>query len=78
MDNKKCRKCLYKTTLGHISDLVGCYYIGRTGHRRPCPAGEKCTVFVPEEDRYDNREQFFADDVVTYGQCNDWHKEDKL
>lgn len=76
-DNAKCRECIYGTTLGRARNMVGCYYMNRTGHRRPCPAGEKCTVFIPREGKFNNREQFFADDAVTYGRCEGWHKEEE-
>ena len=39
-----CDGCLYRETLNGYGQM--CAYILRTGHRRPCPPGEGCTVKV--------------------------------
>lgn len=39
----KCYKCRYGTTVENME--VACLYILYTGERRPCPAGEGCTVY---------------------------------
>lgn len=46
-DKARCKNCAYS---GRLSGADGagtliCDYILKTGHRRPCELGEKCTVF---------------------------------
>lgn len=42
-----CGGCRFSVPV-YIGDgdelMTGCVYILRTGHRRPCPPGEACTV----------------------------------
>lgn len=38
----RCKKCKYHSKIG---GGVMCDYMGVTNHRRPCMAGDKCTVF---------------------------------
>ena len=50
--NRTCRACIYAMQLanaGTSKATVCCDYIGRTGHMRPCPAGDGCTEFRPRE-----------------------------
>lgn len=45
-----CRKCLYscEVNVGEEGEMLrACTYILHTGKRRPCKAGEECTVFCP-------------------------------
>ena len=37
---KYCDGCFH---FGYVGSNAHCDYIGNTGHRRPCPAGEGCT-----------------------------------
>lgn len=41
----KCESCVYRTYVGEGGNIAACYYLIRTGHRRPCPAGDECTVY---------------------------------
>lgn len=79
-DNRRCRECAYQTRLSTVGDEPVCFYSGITGKSRMlrCPAGDECTVFKPlgEED-IDRRQLFFEDSVITYGWCEDWHKEER-
>lgn len=45
----RCAKCAYGVmiSISHIKHDA-CYYLIRTGKRRPCPAGDKCTEFKPK------------------------------
>lgn len=55
MENKfktpaKCRKCYYSGPTNFKVDgkmLYSCDYFILTGARRPCPAGNACTVYSP-------------------------------
>lgn len=78
-DNTRCRECAYHTRLSMIGDEPVCFYCGITGKARmlKCPAGDECTVFEPRGKEIDRRDAFFGDDVITYGWCEDWHKEEK-
>lgn len=45
---KRCRSCRYATGVDLGQDcemLTACVYILHNGKRRPCPAGEECTVY---------------------------------
>ena len=44
--NDACKGCVYLKSAGHDKF---CDYIGATGHMRPCPAGEACTVKSEEK-----------------------------
>lgn len=46
MVTKYCDNCVYK---GKVAGKPCCDYMIRTDHRRPCPAGDGCTVKVPRE-----------------------------
>lgn len=41
---KKCTNCRYHA---NVSGTVCCDYLYKTGHRRPCPPGDECTVSIP-------------------------------
>ena len=46
----KCRSCLYscEVNVGEEGEMMrACVYILHNGRRRPCPAGEGCTVWRP-------------------------------
>ncbi len=46
----KCDQCLYAQAVDVGEDSVmlrACTYILQRYERRPCPAGEACTVFEP-------------------------------
>ena len=46
----KCRACRYSASVDvglEREMLTACVYILRRFERRPCPAGEACTVFEP-------------------------------
>lgn len=46
----KCKKCFYSGPVNFIVDdkrLYSCDYLILTGARRPCPAGNTCTVYSP-------------------------------
>lgn len=43
---KKCRRCIYRTMIGHCGDVIACFYMGITYKRRQCPVGEDCTRFI--------------------------------
>lgn len=50
----KCWRCKYHspTMLSKDSEQqAACLYILLEGHRRPCPGGEECTVFMPRRGR---------------------------
>ena len=54
MNNDKCNNCLYScpVDLGEESEMLrACVYILHKFERRPCPAGEACTVFEPRNGR---------------------------
>lgn len=79
-DNTRCRECAYHTRLSMIGDEPGCFYCGITGKARmlKCPAGDECEVFRPLEEAEDiRRKQFFDDNIITYGECDPWHMEEK-
>ena len=40
VSSKYCDGCFH---FGYVGSNAHCDYIGNTGHRRPCPAGEGCT-----------------------------------
>lgn len=45
---RRCATCRYSTWVDVGQDcemLTACVYILRKGTRRPCPAGEECTVY---------------------------------
>lgn len=42
--DERCKGCRYSSGQT-FAPLVGCLYILRTGHCRPCPAGAECTEF---------------------------------
>lgn len=44
-----CEKCVYRKTFTSAGPY--CDYICMTGHRRPCPPGEGCTVRVLLDER---------------------------
>ena len=50
MCDGRCGGCRYNLPV-YMGDgdelLTACVYILRTGHKRPCPAGEACSVFEP-------------------------------
>lgn len=50
MTNDRCAACRFDMPV-YIGDgdelLTACVYILRTGHKRPCPAGDACSVFEP-------------------------------
>lgn len=50
---KRCRKCYYSGPVdigwGKVYPLYSCDYLLITGHRRPCPAGDACTVYSPKK-----------------------------
>lgn len=50
MTNGRCAACRYNLPV-YIGDgdelLTACVYILRTGRKRPCPAGDACSVFEP-------------------------------
>lgn len=41
----RCRSCRYFWHINESSGYMGCEYILHTGRRRPCPAGDACTVY---------------------------------
>ena len=46
----KCRTCAYAASVNVGVDcemLLACTYIIRKGQKRPCPAGDGCTVYEP-------------------------------
>ena len=57
--SRKCLKCKHcKTTGAAYAGYIGkstlnnhfyCDYLEDTGHKRPCKAGDACTVFEPKE-----------------------------
>lgn len=51
---KYCTGCLYSFEYSHNARgaLLGCQYFLETGIRRPCPAGEGCTVKVKAKSPY--------------------------
>lgn len=42
--NKNCVDCAYRGSISGV--YVHCAYIFATGHKRPCPPGDECTVKV--------------------------------
>ena len=53
--DRYCRKCIYTApVICPETRYKACDYIGVTGHRRPCPAGEGCTVRVTRKGGDDN------------------------
>ena len=47
----RCQGCRYAVPVyfGDGDDLLtGCVYILRQGKRRPCPAGDGCTAYEPQ------------------------------
>ena len=51
-DAGRCARCRYgrQVYLGESWEMaVMCAYLLRRYERRPCPAGEKCTVFEAKE-----------------------------
>ena len=57
-----CATCFYHWKCGR---LIGCKYYEMTGQRRPCPAGDGCTVKVGYRKRYfPLRKKKEADHVV--------------
>lgn len=55
---ERCRGCLScrPVTVGDGWELFyACVYALETGRRRPCPAGDECTVYRPQkkEDKHD-------------------------
>lgn len=46
MANKNCDNCVYRAVVGGVDC---CGYLFKTGHRRPCPPGDECTVKVGRE-----------------------------
>ena len=48
----KCKTCKYhRYIISGSGKHVCCYYIVMTGHRRPCKAGDECTVYERRERR---------------------------
>ena len=50
MDQDRCKKCRFRVyvNVGEEGEMmVACTYILQGRGRRPCPAGERCTVFEP-------------------------------
>jgi len=45
---EQCRHCCPTDLYIGRRQLRACVYLLDTGERRPCPAGEKCTVFSPK------------------------------
>lgn len=49
----RCSRCAYSAwvSMGDRREyLCACTYILHRGQRRPCPAGEACTVFLDRDD----------------------------
>ncbi len=50
MRNQRCAQCRFGIPI-YMGDgdelMTACVYILRTGHKRPCPAGDGCAVFEP-------------------------------
>jgi hypothetical protein len=46
--SEKCKRCIYSMWLAlpKAGYWAACDYLGQTGKRRPCEAGDDCTVFV--------------------------------
>lgn len=44
----KCKRCIYSMWLAlpKAGYWAACDYLGQTGKRRPCEAGDSCTEFV--------------------------------
>ena len=42
---KRCKSCQYRTYFPNPPHYIACYYRGITEQRRPCEAGEGCTVY---------------------------------
>ena len=42
---KKCSTCKYSCRISFEGGDRFCQYILITGHRRPCPGGNECTVY---------------------------------
>jgi len=54
MKDDRCRGCRYSfyADVGEEGAMLrACEYILQRGERRPCPPGEKCTVFEPRRGR---------------------------
>ena len=49
---RACEGCRFSVPV-YIGDgdelMTACVYILRTGHRRPCPPGERCTAYEPAQ-----------------------------
>ena len=50
---RKCVGCIYVSMDGYPS----CHYIIRTGHMRPCPPGEGCTVKRVRSAQHDKEDE---------------------
>ena len=51
MCNKRCKSCSYSAYLSNgqgAHPWIACCYILDTGSRRPCAAGDVCTVYKPK------------------------------
>lgn len=49
--DKHCKGCIYRCNLYNY--LYCCDYFLRTGKRRPCPAGQGCTVKIKKGETKD-------------------------
>ena len=59
---KKCEKCEYYNSYGEI--LKFCDYCDRERHKRPCPAGDECTVFTPKKKRKSTFRKTIEKDII--------------
>ena len=50
MNRSPCKGCRYYVLLDNRRGRRVCYYIVMEEHRRPCPAGEGCTVRQEADD----------------------------
>ena len=57
-----CATCFFH---GKCGGMICCDYLHKTGHRRPCPPGDACTVKVAYRKRvYPQRKKGGVDNVV--------------